>query len=255
MSHLFLIHTLFRDTWDGITGAFWSMGLEAQFYVAFPFLAWAWNRIGVRAIAYAALASLVFRTGVGLLPNEGSAISPFLLSITFLGRWMQFAAGMAGALWVRHTLDTREGITPAQWTGLTAASALLGLTGLVAPSISQGPVPLRDILLATGSAGLLASLCTAPKRLKSPLLRGPLPFLGRISYSLYLIHFPVCHLLVSAGWKFFSHSPTLTQAMFILIGSLVASLLAAHAMYQLVEFPSARWAARMKNTKQSGHPS
>jgi peptidoglycan/LPS O-acetylase OafA/YrhL len=75
-----------------------------------------------------------------------------------------------------------------------------------------------------------------------------LQYLGRISYSLYLIHFSVCHLLTTAAWKFFGNSPTSIQAVGILVASLIASLLAAHVLYILVEAPSARWAAKMKQT-------
>ena len=236
ISHLFLLHTLFRDTWDGITGAFWSMGLEAQFYAAFPFLVWMWKRIGVRTIAYAALASLVFRTGIGLFPNEGDTLNQFLLSITFLGRWMQFAAGMAAALWVRHTLDSRTRISPAQWTGLTAASVLLGLPGLVAPSLSQGPIPLRDILLATGSAGLLASLCTAPNWIKPSLRFGPLTFMGRISYSFFLIHQPTSFYAM----EFFRKKLGFSGAPLVLLGlsaGLLITTACSVAFYSIFEKP------------------
>jgi len=76
----------------------------------------------------------------------------------------------------------------------------------------------------------------------------PLQYLGRISYSLYLIHFPICHLVTAAGWKMCGNSPTPIQARMILLAAVPASLLAGHALYLLVEAPSARWAARMKRT-------
>lgn len=75
---------------------------------------------------------------------------------------------------------------------------------------------------------------------------GPLQHLGRISYSVYLIHFPVCHLLTHAGWKWFGDEPTPAQAEMILLAALPLSLLAGQLLYVLVETPSARWSAKMK---------
>jgi peptidoglycan/LPS O-acetylase OafA/YrhL len=235
--HLLFIHTLFSDTWNGITGAFWSMGLEAQFYVVFPFLVWAWKRIGVRAIGYAALASVFFRVVVSLLQSNADSIESFLLSITFLGRWMQFAAGMGAALWVRHTLGgTPPKITPIQWMTLAAISGAIEILGLVAPSITEGPIPLRDILLATGSAGLLATLCTAPSWLKIPLIRGPLPYMGKISYSFFLIHQPTAWYAM----EFFRKKLGFSGTHLVFLGctaGLVISALCASVFYQLFERP------------------
>lgn len=73
-----------------------------------------------------------------------------------------------------------------------------------------------------------------------------LQHLGKISYSLYLIHFPVCHLITTAGWKWCDNAPTSFQAAFILGLSFVASLAAGQVLYVLVEAPTARWAARTK---------
>ena len=77
-----------------------------------------------------------------------------------------------------------------------------------------------------------------------------LQYLGRISYSLYLIHFPICHLITFTGWKLFNNSPTPVQADMILLVSLLASILAAHLMYRVVEAPSNRLAARMKQAAE-----
>lgn len=69
---------------------------------------------------------------------------------------------------------------------------------------------------------------------------------GKISYSLYLIHFPVCHLLTTIGWKWCADNPTSMEAGVILLVSFIASLFAGHALYVCVEAPSARWAAKTK---------
>lgn len=77
-----------------------------------------------------------------------------------------------------------------------------------------------------------------------------LQYVARISYSLYLIHFPVCHVITTWGWRHFDDSPTPGQALAILTASFVASLFAAHLLYRGVEAPSNRWAAKMKQTPQ-----
>lgn len=75
-----------------------------------------------------------------------------------------------------------------------------------------------------------------------------LQYFGRISYSLYLIHYSVCHLLISLGWKWCGNTPTPAQASAVLLASFVASIAAGHLLYLSVEAPSARWAARMKRS-------
>lgn len=82
----------------------------------------------------------------------------------------------------------------------------------------------------------------------------PLQYLGRISYSLYLIHFPICHVISAIGWKWYADSPTPVQARLILFSALVVSMLAAQLMYVLVEAPSARWAAMLKRYETAPTP-
>lgn len=229
LSHLLLIHTLFPDTWNGITGAFWSMGLEAQFYVVFPFLVFGWKKFGFRAIAYAALASLVFRICLSLFLSDSGSIESFLLSITFLGRWMQFAAGMASALWVRSRLERPAGtVLRIHWTVLVGAGLMLELAGLVAPAlVTEGAIPLRDLFLSTGAAALLAGMCTTPSRFKVPLLRGALPYIGRISYSFFLIHQPTAWYAMEFFRKKLGFSREIQVFMGYTVGLLICTLSAS----------------------------
>ena len=101
----------------------------------------------------------------------------------------------------------------------------------------------NSVVLATALAIFLAG---RRQSLHSWLNWRWLQYLGRISYSLYLIHFSVCHIVTTAGWKYFGNSPTSVQAAIILFFSLIASLLAAHILYVFVEAPSVSWAAKMK---------
>ena len=73
-----------------------------------------------------------------------------------------------------------------------------------------------------------------------------LQYCGRISYSLYLIHYPVSHLVSWFGWRACGNEPTPVQATAILLAAFGLSLIASHLLYTLVEAPCNRWAARRK---------
>jgi peptidoglycan/LPS O-acetylase OafA/YrhL len=65
---------------------------------------------------------------------------------------------------------------------------------------------------------------------------------------LYLIHFPVSHLVKWIGAKICGDSPAPWVALLWLMFSLITSIGAAHLMYKFVEAPAVRLAARLKRT-------
>jgi peptidoglycan/LPS O-acetylase OafA/YrhL len=73
-----------------------------------------------------------------------------------------------------------------------------------------------------------------------------LQYLGRISYSLYLIHYPVSHMVTWLGWSVSGSPPAPPVAAMIMLASLAASIATAQLVYWAVEVPSLRWAARLK---------
>ncbi len=73
-----------------------------------------------------------------------------------------------------------------------------------------------------------------------------LQYLGKISYSLYLIHYAVSHVVTHVGWALLGGSPSPPQAAACLAVALASSIAAAHVLYVCVEVPSTRWAARLK---------
>ncbi|HEY3965564.1 MAG TPA: acyltransferase [Planctomycetaceae bacterium] len=75
-----------------------------------------------------------------------------------------------------------------------------------------------------------------------------LQYLGRISYSLYLIHFPMSHIVKWVGTWLSGDSPAPIVAACWLALSVVFSILAAHVMYTFIEAPSVRLAAWLKRT-------
>ena len=78
-----------------------------------------------------------------------------------------------------------------------------------------------------------------------------LQYLGKISYSLYLIHYAVSHVVTNVGWGLLGGLPSPLQASACLAIALASSLVTAHLLYVWVEAPSAQWAARLKSPRFS----
>jgi len=89
-------------------------------------------------------------------------------------------------------------------------------------------------------------------RLGTSLNYPVLQYLGKISYSLYLIHFPVGHVVTTLGYEHMTVNGTFTPTASLgwLLAALIASLIAAHGLYLFVEAPSVRLAARWKRSAE-----
>ena len=84
-------------------------------------------------------------------------------------------------------------------------------------------------------------------------LGGPVStYLGRISYSLYLIHAPVLSVVLRAGYKLTGENPAAAVGWFVLAAT--ACLGAAHLLHVLVEAPALRLAARWKSGPRIARP-
>ncbi|RPI82832.1 MAG: hypothetical protein EHM42_09040, partial [Planctomycetaceae bacterium] len=78
-----------------------------------------------------------------------------------------------------------------------------------------------------------------------------LQYLGRISYSLYLIHFPVSHVVTTLAERSLGTHPSSIASAIALAAALAASIAAAHVLYTFVEGPSVRLAARFRRPDPS----
>ncbi len=184
VTHLLFLHTLFPASWASIQGAFWSLGLEAQFYLAFPLVVAGYARLGIRVVWFMAGASILYRIGAILYTQSSPWDVQFVASVFFLGRWMQFGAGMLAAWAVARGLPAR---LSGGWAGTGMLSLALAayFSGLANAAHFS---PLRDLLLAAGFGAGIVALCgtATPFRhlFDNRVARG----LGVISYSVFLIH-------------------------------------------------------------------
>ncbi len=190
-THLFFIHTLFTQTWDGINGSFWSLGLEAQFYLAFPLVVLGYRKFKSNIFWMIIGMSVIYRIlGSLIIPSQAGSSTEFLYSIFFLGRWMQFALGMTAAWIVAQHWTSGLWRSPASGTWAIVSSLLL--YGLAVSDTVAGVTlfPLRDLLLAVCYSAGIVALCITKTPVRALFDNKAIVGLGFISYSFFLIHQP-----------------------------------------------------------------
>ena len=190
LSHLTMTHAFDNRTAHGFDGAFWSISLEWQFYLMFlPLAAIARTRI-LLSLLIPALTTLIFRAFFSFYNPE------FLLTYVgnelSVGRWVEFAAGMAAA----HVVARRP-----------TSATLGGPTGLVALCTLASAAATYEV--ATGGYGTFLPVCwsvvgcftivqAGSNRIFRRVLESPpLLWLGGVSYSVYLIHGSVMMMLAT----------------------------------------------------------
>jgi peptidoglycan/LPS O-acetylase OafA/YrhL len=177
---------------------YWSLSVEEQFYLVWPvvivallLLLTAWSRVAGRwsPAPRAALAAGLAVIGVVSLVNsirltaEDQAVAYF---VTTTRVWEFAAGGLLGLFWTRSTVrgPVAPWLTWAGLTGIAVASYTFDEATAFPGSVALLPV-LGSVLVlaaapAAGRLGPTWLLCCTPAR-----------FLGDISYSLYLWHWPL----------------------------------------------------------------
>jgi peptidoglycan/LPS O-acetylase OafA/YrhL len=233
------------QTFIAINPAFWSLAIELQFYLLLPFLGplfrsrhWAWVLAAMLLVTYL-WRGLLYLDGAARVHQPSLQLEAFTLP-GFLGH---FGLGLAAAR--IRVLDRPVG------SGTRRATFLAGLVFVVYPAllwVPKGTIhfsylslpgdmlvrPLAALgftlmVLATASGGWVAKA----------LAWRPLDWLGRISYSLYLIHIPVQILL-------FNVVDPREDAWLWAALALPLSVLAGWLLYIGVEAPAEAWRRRRK---------
>ncbi|MGU3646374.1 acyltransferase family protein [Microbacterium sp. C23T] len=206
---------------------YWSLGVEEQFYLLWPaLLALVWVLVRSR------------RALVGVLIVVVAASFALCVWLTFAAQpWAFFSLpsrgwelGIGGLVAV--LLQRRRGIVGERW------AAPLGWVGIAA--VAASVFFFSSETLFPGAAAALPVLGTAAVIAAGESRRGPtrmlsargMVFLGTISYSLYLVHWPA---LVLPGTALPGELP-----LWMTLGIAIACVPAAWLLYRLVEDPVRR---------------
>jgi peptidoglycan/LPS O-acetylase OafA/YrhL len=176
-AYIFFVQNLFHLTLPPAIGPTWSLAIEQQYYflwapmVRFLKRPWMLAMVLTAALVSSPLMrhlNFVWMWGIPthtLIKLDGIALGSFL------------ALGLYTLRWSRRV-----------WCCIGLGAFVLGMG---AAATLAGGTSLLDTALAFGFAGaVLAAIASTGARnpLNAVLRRGPLPFYGRISYGLYMIH-------------------------------------------------------------------
>lgn len=200
----------------------WSLGIEMQFYLLYPvFALLVWKlKAGVKTFAWSLVAVCVLSLVLSVFASSLRPAAAFYLLPT---RGWELATGGLVFLLGRRSPAWLVGKGPL----LYGAGLLLWLTGFVLIDSSL-PWPSGWALLPVlGTALIILASQQRARLMVNPLAQ----WLGNISYSLYLWHWPLVVALYFAG---------LQQQWGWVMGGLLLSLLLGELSYRLVENPVRR---------------
>ena len=164
----------------------WSLGVEEQFYLVYPLLLLASYRLaGMRCVIGLLVLMLVF----------GAAASDKLLGIDHSAafyltplRFYEFALGGLGTVLASRMSWIRR-FEPLSTAATLGGLLLIGYSTVNFNSIFHRPPGPSTLIPALGA---LLVLLAGPSHGARPVLMNPLmSWLGKTSYSLYLVHWPI----------------------------------------------------------------
>jgi peptidoglycan/LPS O-acetylase OafA/YrhL len=255
LPYLFFVNGLWPSPLAGLhTQVMWSLATEVQFYAILPCLfvplgARGRRPAGVIFLVVFLLAYMALLLG-GFVRAMGD--TSWLIGISILGRGPVFLSGMAAA-WVYVKFGTRlRAWRPLVVGGdLLLVASLAGLEILLRPIARDGFLPWEIAPyivwhVAEGAlwALVLLLLVTAPLRLRVLFVKPAMCRLGVLSYSIYLLHWP---LILWAGRMLHSRPATvlgiaILPGVYLLAGACVAL---AAVTYRVIERPFLAWKTRM----------
>jgi len=225
----------------------WSLGIEEQFYLLWPVLLLLLlaRRPRLRALLALCVAGAIASAVVAAaLFHPGVDPSRVYYGTDTRAQALLVGAALATAL----ALGRPAAWSPGRLARLSRTAGLAALAGALgtawawthAAGTSRGLYAGGFLAVAAATAAIIAHIVLAPTGLTARVLsRPPLPAIGRISYGLYLWHWPVFQAVTAersgwAGW------PLLALRVSIAFGLALAS-------YLLVEQPvrRRRWTVRL----------
>ena len=218
----------------------WSLAVEEQYYLIWPVVALlVFRRWGRRALAVTA--------GVGALASAGLMLSMLLAGFSpdrlYYGTDTRAQALLIGSFLgaVGSHAGDHFSIVPSRWTRIRHSRYLWSVPGVLGAAFLLWAWHVLDgqngflyrggfLLVAVAAGAIIVTCVTVPTSAMPRFLSlGALVFIGRISYGLYLYHWPLFLVI--------NHAHTGLLGFPLLASRLAATFAAATASWYLIEEP------------------
>ncbi len=219
----------------------WSLAVEEQFYLIWGALFCLTRRLWVKVAAACCFVC------IGL----AARVSGYVESPLITYHIDSFGYGILGAFWYHRAVAAGDPVRVRRYGAVFAAIFALALAGYwwleeipqqfwrwlqagIQPHYFQWTSV--SALTSPGCAALVAALaCSSGTSAVAFLRSGMFLYLGRISYSLYLVHYPIIDLLLGHAVKLLNAGPVGNT-----VAVLVLSIGSAHFLTRVSEWLSAR---------------
>jgi peptidoglycan/LPS O-acetylase OafA/YrhL len=213
---------------------YWSLAVEEQFYLLFPIvlaLIARFTRKPVRwIIALLVVGSIASYVASILVTMKWQPLAFFLLPT----RAFELGIGGLAAIWVHHALAGRDQTVTPRWAPALGVAGLATVIGASVYFTDEMPFPgWRAIVPVLGTTAVLVAGAFHQGLAQRMLSWRPVTYIGDVSYSFYLWHWPFLIIPVLAV----DHELSAAARAALVVGSLAAASLS----YHLVEDPVRRW--------------
>jgi len=238
LDHLLFIHAYKDSQYDYVL---WSLVQEMRLSLLFPLLLWSLVRLGwKRSLAALLTVSLIGGIGYFLSIHRAPPIANYMLTLHFT---LMFGVGALMALHY-DAIGARYRALSGRGRALLFSVGLLSYVyGVLPDRLGIGNPTVNDWLTLPGAVTVIVFALYSERTIR--VLLRPVPqFLGRISFSLYLIH-PVVQLGVLYGLR---GVIPLTWAAVL---AFVLTIPVATLMYLWVERPSMALGRRWQRARRN----